>query len=113
MVDRVTHLVVIAREGVPEVTEFTSFNDAADYYDLASPNWSESYLTVVVNGPGRPLHRTIDPHMRPDIVALREASGTVCIDEDCNLSGGHAHAGPCEPCGCPLRHAIVECPETW
>lgn len=37
--------------------------------------------------------------------------GSVCLDLECNLSGGMAHIGPCDPCGCPKRHAIAECPK--
>jgi hypothetical protein len=109
-----SHLVVIAREGEPEVTEFESYDEAAQYFEHASPNWTESYLAVVVHGPGRPMaSRPVDPYCRPDIVALRHAARDHCIDEDCTLSGGYAHMGPCEPCGCSLRHAVAECPERW
>lgn len=53
-----------------------------------------------------------DPYMDPRLVALRHKRGVlVCIDEECELSGGAAHAGPCEPCACPLEHAVEECPE--
>ena len=55
MAEPVTHLVVIVREGDPEVTEFTSYEDAARYFDTASQNWTESYLAAVVWGPGRPM----------------------------------------------------------
>jgi hypothetical protein len=52
-----------------------------------------------------------DPYSTPEMEALREAPGaSVCVDEDCTLSGGYAHVGPCESCGCPLEHAIEECP---
>lgn len=105
-----THLVVIAREGVAEVTEFTSYEEAAGFFEHASANWTESYLTLVVNGPGNPLRRHVDPHCRPDVVAMRNArNAALCIDQECTLSGGYAHVGPCEPCTCPLRHAIQEC----
>ena len=50
-----THLVVIAREGKPEVTEFDSFEAAARYFYSASMNWTESYLTQVLYGPGKPM----------------------------------------------------------
>lgn len=56
-----------------------------------------------------PLHVPMGHHRRPGVVALRERSG-VCIDDDCDLSGGYAHAGPCEPCGCKWNHAVAECP---
>lgn len=47
----------------------------------------------------------------PHVVALRDAVGaSVCIDDDCGLSGSRAHVGPCEPCGCPKHeHAAAEC----
>ena len=60
-IPQVTHLVVIAREGVPEVTQFCSFEDAARYFDTASMNWTESYLCNVIAGPGKPLNMTILP----------------------------------------------------
>jgi hypothetical protein len=47
-------------------------------------------------------------------VALRRTpGGSVCCDPDCDLSGGYAHAGDCEPCTCGKEHATVECPERW
>jgi len=45
----------------------------------------------------------------PEVVALRRKVRNICNDEDCALSGGDAHAGPCEPCGCGLEHAALEC----
>lgn len=45
----------------------------------------------------------------PEVVALRERLNNVCVDEDCGLSGGDAHRGDCEPCGCGLEHAALEC----
>lgn len=52
-----------------------------------------------------------DPYCQPWMVALRRAPGaSVCIDEECGLSGSRAHVGDCEPCGCPMQHAIAECP---
>jgi hypothetical protein len=106
-----THLVAVAREGVPEVTEFSSYEDAVRYFEMASLNWTESYLSVVVAGPDKPLKRVSDPYCTPDVIALRsQPLVSVCIDDDCDLSGGYAHVGPCEPCACPLKHAIEECP---
>lgn len=55
-------LVVIAREGVPEVTRFGVHVEALEYFDRASTQWSDSYLARVEVGPGDP---------RPD-VAIRE-----------------------------------------
>jgi hypothetical protein len=44
-------------------------------------------------------------------VRMRHEPGAACcIDEDCDLSGGAAHVGPCEPCSCGKEHAIAECP---
>lgn len=52
-----------------------------------------------------------DPYHQPWMLAQRRAPGaSVCIDEECTLSGDCAHVGDCEPCGCPLNHAIAECP---
>jgi len=47
----------------------------------------------------------------PEMVARRNSMETsVCVDFECDLSGGYAHVGPCEPCECGKRHAIEECP---
>lgn len=48
----------------------------------------------------------------PDwVVEMRLAPGaSVCVDEACELSGGFAHVGECEPCSCGYEHAIAECP---
>lgn len=55
-----------------------------------------------------------DTFCRPEHVAMRNAPGAaVCVDEECDLSGGYAHVGPCEPCACGKQHAIDECPATW
>lgn len=44
-------------------------------------------------------------------VRMRRAPGAaLCTDELCDLSGGAAHVGPCEPCECGKEHAIAECP---
>ena len=52
-----------------------------------------------------------DAYDVPWMVTLRTAPGAaLCCDEECELSGFRAHVGPCEPCECPLRHAIEECP---
>jgi hypothetical protein len=61
-----------------------------------------------LRGPGDRL----DTYCTARQAAQREQVGSVCIDEDCDLSGGYAHVGPCEPCGCGLRHAVAECPAT-
>lgn len=55
-----------------------------------------------------------DPYCQPWQLAQRDrevrgASG-LCGDPLCDLSGGYAHAGDCEPCECPARHAVAECP---
>ena len=55
--------------------------------------------------------RVLNPYCEPWVVAMRRAPHVaVCVDETCALSGGFAHVGDCEPCGCPLRHAADECP---
>lgn len=52
-----------------------------------------------------------DQYATPAMVALRTAPGaSLCTDPYCDLSGGYAHVGPCEPCGCGAEHAIDECP---
>ena len=52
-------------------------------------------------------------HCQPWVVALRTAPGaSLCADDECGLSGGYAHVGPCEPCACPQCHAVEECPDT-
>lgn len=51
-------------------------------------------------------------YLDPDVVARRNApDATVCVDPQCDLSGGYAHIGPCEPCECGMRHAVAECPK--
>ena len=45
------YLVVIVREGVPEVTGFNDIDDATAFYDLHGSQWSESYLCNVMKGP--------------------------------------------------------------
>lgn len=53
-----------------------------------------------------------DNYDLPWMVALREQTGaSLCADVGCTLSGSRAHVGPCEPCACPLVHAIEECPD--
>lgn len=54
-------------------------------------------------------------YCHPAMLALRRRPSphSVCIDLACDLSGGFSHAGPCEPCGCGLRHAVEECPDGW
>lgn len=56
-----------------------------------------------------------DGHLRayctPEMVKMREEAFSLCADNDCDLSGGYAHAGDCEVCSCGKRHALLECPE--
>ena len=52
----------------------------------------------------------LNPYCLPAMVKLRDEASSVCNDPDCDLSGGYAHAGPCERCACPMEHAIAECP---
>lgn len=44
-------LVVINREGESNVTGFFHYDDARKFYDLASLQWSDSYLCDIVKGP--------------------------------------------------------------
>lgn len=61
---------------------------------------------------GKWLTHINDPYCTPEMVRLRtQRCASVCIDEECNLSGGYAHVGPCEPCTCGMEHAIAECPK--
>ena len=53
---------------------------------------------------------TFSRYKLPWQVTLRESAWRLCDDFHCILSGGLAHAGPCKPCKCPDKHAIVECP---
>jgi hypothetical protein len=41
-------LVVICREGVSDVTVFTEEDEARAYFELASSQWSDSYLARAV-----------------------------------------------------------------
>jgi len=45
-------MCVIVREQIAEVTRFDDEVDARAYFDTASAQWSESFLTEVVIGPG-------------------------------------------------------------
>lgn len=45
------YLVVIVREGAPEVTGFNDIDEATHFYDLWGARWSESYLCKIVLGP--------------------------------------------------------------
>ncbi len=44
-------LVIIAREGVSEVTVFTEESDARIFFEQASLQWSESFLARAVIAP--------------------------------------------------------------
>lgn len=62
----------------------------------------------------RPRNTRGDPavYATPEMVAMRKApDAAVCVDLECHLSGGYAHVGDCEACGCGKRHASAECPE--
>jgi hypothetical protein len=52
-------LVVIVREGVPEVTGFDDRLDAVDYFSRASIQWTESFFCEVQAGPGVPLMSSV------------------------------------------------------
>lgn len=51
MIGEYSYLVVIIREGVPEVTGFYSLEVASKFFELASAQWSDSYLCEVKRGP--------------------------------------------------------------
>jgi hypothetical protein len=46
----------------------------------------------------------------PAMLEARRRRVLLCLDPCCDLSGGYAHVGPCEPCGCGAEHAVAECP---
>ncbi len=50
-------------------------------------------------------------YCQPFMLHLRFQANSLCCDNECWLSGGYAHAGPCEDCGCGDEHAIAECPK--
>lgn len=104
------YIVVIVRPRTTEVMHFSDFVYAKQAYQAVARVWPNSYLTIVIAGPEQPLSTWVDPHCRPDVVALRSSlHQSLCADDDCDLSGGYAHIGPCEVCKCPLKHAIEEC----
>lgn len=45
------YLVVICREGVPEVAGFNGLDEAERFFAAASEQWSDSYLCDVLRGP--------------------------------------------------------------
>lgn len=68
------------------------------------------WIVQEIRQPERRPAPECDPYATPTMVAQREAALSVCIDPECTLSGGYAHAGPCEPCACGAEHASEECP---
>jgi hypothetical protein len=48
---RSTHLVIIFRDGVPEIYPFRDVVEAAEYADRAGAQWSETYVTEILKGP--------------------------------------------------------------
>lgn len=48
-----SRIVIICREGRSEITPFKPGDekDAEEYFDIASANWSDSYLCIVEKGP--------------------------------------------------------------
>lgn len=72
MSDTYTHLVVIVREGVPEVTGFYSLVDAQAFFSVWSAQWSEAFLCEVVNGPGKPLHEDLSPELLRRVLDKQE-----------------------------------------
>lgn len=75
--------------------------------EMLSRGW-----TLVKLGTGTESVEETTHHNRPEVRLRREALGAaICTDPECDLSGGNAHVGACEPCGCELRHAVDECPD--
>jgi hypothetical protein len=46
-----THLVIIIYEGKPVVTGFNNYEDAREFFENASLQWSDSFLCTVLKGP--------------------------------------------------------------
>lgn len=103
------YMVVINREGTVEARVFDALADAQAYFDTWGAQWTETYLCVVMNGPGKPVMATPEP---PAIRrALERSEGTpvgessdesVRVDmhlpEGASDPGGHEGAGA-EGCG--------------
>lgn len=103
-----------AERGLGELREkgarfFTFVRESAPWV-RAMLDAEKAFRAEVVSTPRKPK-RDIDHHCQPWVVARRKApSASVCVDYECTLSGGFAHVGPCEPCACPMLHAVEECP---
>lgn len=68
------YMVVINREGTVEARVFDALADAQAYFDTWGAQWTETYLCVVMNGPGKPVMATPEP---PAIRrALERSEGT-------------------------------------
>lgn len=70
----VTYLVVIARDGVPEVTEFRDEAEALGFFGVAKSQWSESYLSRVIHGPGvaTAANATLRPVLKRILLAWQD-----------------------------------------
>lgn len=98
------HLEEFARDD----TKAAAKTDGEKWPRLASRG---EVLRMVAGSATEAIVDTGEHHARPEVVFRRQAPGaSCCIDPDCDLSGGYAHVGPCEPCPCPMHHAAWECP---
>lgn len=98
--DHYPGVIILDHARVFEDREFARLDDdttLVTYYEI-SARWAATASRA------RP-----DPYNLPFQHQLRQGAA-VCVDDDCGLSGGMAHAGPCEKCGCSDEHAIAECP---
>lgn len=93
-----THLVVIVREGVPEVTGFPGLQDATVYFDQAGTQWSESFLTEIVYGPGKPFRGNLPPVGAPEArPAPRDPDRVRVLDAEFYKMVAAVNAGPPPP----------------
>lgn len=49
--ERYTHMVLIFREGPPDVTPFYDLDSAMEFADRAGAQWSETYVVEIKRGP--------------------------------------------------------------
>lgn len=90
---------------------FCAAVEAAQEPECPAPPWAPEALAELrrVSGPRaarvgttkgeKMMTRTVaafDPYCLPGMAAMRR-DAAVCVDAACYLSGGYAHAGPCEP----------------